>query len=58
MIGNAYTADSLSPLGRTHLQPLISRESMPMHPDDRAGLREWVTAKMHRDQVLQKTLNR
>jgi hypothetical protein len=57
MTGNAYTADSLSPL-RTHLHPLVSRESMPMHPDDRAGLREWVTAKMHREQDLQKTVNR
>lgn len=58
MIGNAYTADSLSPLGRTYLQPLLSRESMPMHPDDRAGLREWVTAKMLREQALQKTPGR
>lgn len=57
MTGNAYTADSLSPL-RTHLHPLVSRESMPMHPDDRAGLREWVTAKMHREQDLQKAVNR
>ena len=53
MIGIYSRPDLLFHQRKTRCLPLLSRECVPMHPEDRAGLREWVTAKIHWEEALQ-----